>query len=176
MVRVTRSKRRAPSGDVGAFGTDGPRALASTDAPAYLSPAARKEWESLIAACNEPDKPPRFLITDSATLASYCFHCANFAHASRQLRRGLVVKVEDGTRRNDYFNIAKESAQQMRLLAVELGLTPASRPRVHRPRETTPAVAQGASAAGAQGVATAAQAAPPAPPPGSRLGRLKIVG
>ena len=135
MSKQAGSKKRAPSGDVAAFGTFAVAALTAADCPSHVAPAARAEWQRLISLHNGPDAAPRFLASDRICLTTYCELWSDYLDARAQCRGRIVTGKPGEESRSSWHMAAIDLQRQLRLLAVEMGLTPASRPRVHRPGE-----------------------------------------
>jgi len=154
-----RSKVRGSSGSVGAFGSPGSRPLTLEDVPDRFGDAGRREWGYLVAEGNPPDQPAKLLITDRALAEHWCDLRVDYLAArARITEMNLVLKKGDELVANKYFDIAHRCQQQLRLLAVEMGLSPASRPRVHRPP------------------ATVVNTEPSTPPPPDPFAGLRLVG
>ena len=105
---------------------------ASAAAPAWLDPVAKGEWRRVA---------PELLATgvllalDRVMLASYCATYARWRAAQDQItEHGLTYETTTINGRqvkaNPAVAIAASASQQMRLLATEFGMTPASRSRV----------------------------------------------
>lgn len=108
--------------------------------PFELSARAREEWDRVVPELSRLSivKP-----IDAATLAAYCEAFATFVAATADIQaRGLVVEnrsvKKDGTEStwftaNPSVGIQKSSSAELRALASEFGLTPASETKVAKP-------------------------------------------
>jgi P27 family predicted phage terminase small subunit len=99
-------------------------------APTYLSEEARIEWERVVVEL----RAARIItVLDLGLVAGWCSAWADFVTAERQLRQeGLVVDSRDrGPVRNPWTMIKSKAIEQMIRIGSELGMSPASRPRLH---------------------------------------------
>jgi P27 family predicted phage terminase small subunit len=103
--------------------------LGTPEAPAFLSPTERQEWDRIV-----PLLMAAGLLTelDRAVVSLYCVAYARWLDAEAHLRQfGTVVrKVRGGQGPSPYLRVANTAYAQMRALANELGLSPASRSRL----------------------------------------------
>lgn len=161
--KPTRSKRRGASGEVLPFGTAGARALTVDDMPSHFGQSAGDKWAELIATHNADPAAPKLLLSDREVCAAYCDLWGDYTSARRMITEVTLALRNDGGQiePNPYLAIAHRAQQQLRLLAVELGLTPASRPRVHRGDADEPP-------------AVPAPQSPSEPPGPSKLSRLRL--
>jgi P27 family predicted phage terminase small subunit len=129
----TSSKKRPLSGAAPSFGQDDARALSVDDCPDHLSDVGKMEWARLIADRNPPGRPPRLLVSNRVIACQWCDHWSDYVAARKALDGKLILKSEGAVYENTLLAISRRTAQQMRLLGVEMGLTPASRPRMEPP-------------------------------------------
>jgi len=104
------------------------------DCPPELSPAARQEWNRLVATLG----PLRVLThLDRAALAAYCAAYALWAEATEAVQKfGVMVKSPSGFPiQSPYVSIANRQAEIMMRISAEFGFTPASRGRISAPPE-----------------------------------------
>ena len=99
-------------------------------APDHLNDEAKAEW----ARVGE-DLAALGLVTaiDRAVLAAYCVAWARWVDAEEKLLEfGPVVKATNGSvSPSPYLSISNKAQEQMLKTAVEFGMTPSSRTRVH---------------------------------------------
>lgn len=104
--------------------------------PDWLSAAAREEWERIV-----PEMVKLGIISglDTIVVAQYCETVADWIDARRQLnehQRTVKYTSGEGAAKKEHvqvsawYSIAKQLGQEVKKLAAELGLTPASRPSV----------------------------------------------
>ena len=98
-------------------------------APAFLKGAAKREWARIIRvykACNVLTR------LDRAELASYCSSYALWIWAEEEIRKhGPTFTTPNGyQQQTPAVGICNRAKAEMRKSAGELGLTPASRPRL----------------------------------------------
>ena len=108
------------------------------DPPEVLSEDARIEWDRL---ATELDDLGLLTAIDMALLALYCQAFGDWKDARRQIEAtGMVVRAPSGYPMvNPYVTIANKAIEQMRTLATEFGMTPASRSRISvQPKRQTP--------------------------------------
>lgn len=94
------------------------------------------EWERLARTFRA--EPGRFTEGDRAALSAYCTFWADFIDADRDIqeRGGMVPgrssadEASDRLVKNPSVAAKREASQQLRLWAVQLGLTPGSRARI----------------------------------------------
>jgi P27 family predicted phage terminase small subunit len=114
------------------------------DCPAHLDLDAKKEWTRLAPIL---DRLGMLTIVDGAALAAYCQMYSRWAKAERAIKKhGITMETENGTVRRPEVSIAREALHQMRQFAMEFGLTPASRSRVHGATPPLPNPAHGTHA------------------------------
>ena len=118
------------------------------DMPAGLSEAAQKEWHKLLHVL----RPTRVLtIADGLNLAAICYTYDVFMQANEDVKTfGVQIKHpvmgrkgtdEEGTvvgyiaKKNPAVAIANEALKTMKSYMVEVGLTPASRSKLHVEKE-----------------------------------------
>jgi P27 family predicted phage terminase small subunit len=104
--------------------------LGTPDPPTFLSPTERHEWDRIV-----PVLLAAGLVTalDRAAVSLYCVAWARWIDAEAHLRQfgTLVRKPRGGQGASPYLRVANTAYGQMRALANELGLSPASRSRIH---------------------------------------------
>lgn len=100
-------------------------------APAWLPAEAKDEWRRIIPALTAR----RILTeTDMATVESYCLAVGTVRRAQATIaREGDTVETAQGSKRHPAFTTMTQMMAEMRRLAAELGLTPASRNKAGRP-------------------------------------------
>lgn len=110
--------------------------------PPGLSTAAQDEWRRILPILS---KMRVLTVADSATIAGYCQSFADWIAAQSDVREhGLLIEepmtnrmgeiVGHRLKKNPALTIANELKKAYRAFASDLGLSPASRTRVH----TTP--------------------------------------
>jgi P27 family predicted phage terminase small subunit len=104
------------------------------ECPPELSQAARAEWDRLTG---ELGKFRIITALDRAALASYCSAYGMWLEATQAVRtHGLMVKSPSGYPvQSPYVSIVNRQAEIMMRIASEFGFTPASRSRIHTPKE-----------------------------------------
>lgn len=118
---------RAPGKDSGGRDVPTPPAFKRIppNPPSWMSKEAKAEWKRVVPelARLELLKP-----VDRAALTVYCETWATWVDAIREVRRtGMSITTETGaTKRNPAISAAIESANQLRGMAQEFGLTPSS--------------------------------------------------
>lgn len=110
-------------------------AASAPHAPEHLEPIAREKWAELV-----PDLARSGLLQarDAVTLETYCQVYARWREAEDRIRKvkelggaGLIVKTPNGYPSiSPWLVISNKCVEQLRALAVELGLTPSARARV----------------------------------------------
>ena len=97
--------------------------------PPELSPAAKDEWNRIIAELVELGLMTRL---DRAALAAYCQAYAMWSDAIQAVQKfGPLVKSPNGYPQvSPYLAIANKQAEIMIRIASEFGFTPASRSRI----------------------------------------------
>ncbi len=102
---------------------------ASVDPPAFIEGEALDKWREMVAELH-----PLGLLTsiDVDSLAFYCVLYARWRKAERIVKdKGEVIKTVGGNIiQNPYLAIANRCLKEMQRLAVQFGLTPASRSRI----------------------------------------------
>ncbi|QDM27567.1 phage terminase small subunit P27 family [Tardiphaga sp. vice304] len=96
-------------------------------APAWLSRLGKAEWKKVATILVE-----RRHLTDAdlGTLAAYADAVAQLAESTQIVNReGMVIETKAGLRKHPAISIQMNARNQIRQLAVELGLTPVSRSR-----------------------------------------------
>jgi len=118
-----------------------PPPLEVLEAPPWLDPAAREEWQRLAPLLGQLGI---VTATDADALAAYCVAWVTWKEATKKLREGgLVVKTDDGKPVvSPYVKIAHLAMAHCARLLVELGMTPSARARV-QVRPDAPATAAG---------------------------------
>ena len=104
-----------------------PEAIEDLDAPDWLSPDAKAEWDRVM-----PILADRRILTDAdlGSLENYCIATGCVREMDRHLQEyGYVLVSEGGMKRNPAVGIQSDAMTRARLLAGELGLTPVSRAR-----------------------------------------------
>ncbi len=101
--------------------------------PRGIDKVARKQWEYLAAELHRCGLLTRI---DRPSFELYCSYYGMYADAQEKLRnQPLVIAVPDSTggtrpRPNPYFDISLRAGRMMMSIAVEFGMTPASRSRI----------------------------------------------
>ena len=99
--------------------------------PPHLDDAAKKEWKRV---SKELEAVGLLTSVDRAALAAYCAAWSRWVNAEEQIQKfGTVIKSPKSGYpvQNPYVGIANTALDQMRKWAVEFGLTPSSRSRIH---------------------------------------------
>jgi P27 family predicted phage terminase small subunit len=125
-----------------------PRPDAGTpDMPEGLSDAAEAEWQRILPILA---KMRVLTVADSSTIAGYCQSRADWLEAQAEIAlygitvaEPIVSRAGDvlGERRkkNPAVTVASDAKKMMRAFASDLGLSPASRTRVHsQPEDAKP--------------------------------------
>ena len=98
--------------------------------PEHLGAEARGEWKRVA-----PKLAELGVLTevDRTTLAAYCQAWDRLVKAERELaKNGMVTARKDGYLLvSPWVTIANQASKEMRAYAVEFGLTPAARSRLH---------------------------------------------
>lgn len=110
-------------------------AMKTPPAPDHLDPVARDKWDELapdlyVAGVLQP--------RDGPILETYCQVYARWVEAERKIRKakdeghlGVIIKTPNGYPAiSPWLVISNKCVEQLRALAVELGLTPSARARV----------------------------------------------
>lgn len=96
--------------------------------PGWLNAEAKSEWRRV---CQKLADMGILQTTDRSMLAGYCSAYSRWRTAEEVLNEdGLTQSARHGREARPEVKIARESLQQMRSLAVELGLTPKARTSV----------------------------------------------
>jgi len=96
--------------------------------PEWMSDEGREEWLRVLPVlyCERRTLAQ----VDLGVFAVYCEAYGTVVQATRQIREeGLTFKGPSGLKRNPAIGIRDAAANQVRQMAAELGLTPASRGR-----------------------------------------------
>lgn len=114
-----------------------PKPSGSPTCPTWLSAEAKAEWKRVVASM----PAEVFKVTDRAVLAAFCQAWSDYHEAVAEMRQiPKVYETEKGYQgQSPWVNIASKSADQMRKLAVELGLTPSARVRLNGISDAKPA-------------------------------------
>lgn len=107
--------------------------------PSGLSAAAQDEWTAVIPILR---KMGVLTVADGATIAGYCQSRADWLRAQAEIEEYGVTVAEPITNRmgepvghrrkkNPAVTVASDAKKMMRAFASDLGLSPASRTRVH---------------------------------------------
>jgi len=99
--------------------------------PEFLNDEARAEWARV---CPLLFKARVITELDRAIFASYCEAWATYVQACRDVAKFGTVLVSAKTKQayqGPWVNVRSMADKQMRACAVELGLTPSSRTRIH---------------------------------------------
>src|SRR6266481_7184387 len=126
LLRGNPGKRRLP--------TDEPQPLIAETCPpppSFLNAYAADEWRTVA-----PQLHAMRLLTrvDAAMLSGYCLSYSRWRSAEEALARmarhdehtdALLIRADEGVRRNPLIKIAQDAARDMRRFANEFGLTPA---------------------------------------------------
>ena len=101
--------------------------------PTWLDKDAKREWKRIVPLLNEHGMLSK---CDRATLAVYCQAYAEFKHATQMLKaEGRVTTAPSGyTQQHPYVVIQNKAIQVIKAFALEFGLTPGARGRVHVPK------------------------------------------
>ncbi|MEA1831730.1 phage terminase small subunit P27 family [Methylobacterium durans] len=94
-------------------------------APSWLPEEAKDEWRRVL-----PSLIQRRILTDTdmATVESYCLAVGTIRRCQITIaREGDTVETNTGSKRHPAFQTLGQMMTEMRRLAAELGLTPASR-------------------------------------------------
>lgn len=113
----------------------GPRPRAGRPtSPPHLDPAARAEWDQLVAILDEMGILSAAL---GPALTLYCLAFSRHALACKDLATsGLTIETDlGGVKANPAAAIAKGAEATMARMLAEFGLTPASRSRVAVPTD-----------------------------------------
>jgi P27 family predicted phage terminase small subunit len=108
-----------------------PKFSGTPTCPKHLNKGARAEWKRISAELSAAG-----LLTnvDRAALAAYCAAYSRWTEAEDSLAKfGLVIKTPKSGYPipNPYVGIANTALEQMRRWAVEFGMTPSARSRIH---------------------------------------------
>ena len=105
--------------------------------PSHLDAEARSEWKRISVDLARLGLVAKI---DRAMLALYCQTWSRWVEAERELKRGgLTVSSPNGYNiPSPYVSIATTAAKDLRGLASEFGMSPASRTRVKAEKPTAP--------------------------------------
>jgi len=122
--------KRKPRAKKGA--DSAPSIGSGSDAPAWLTPAARIEWHLVEPSLKEPLRPEQL-----SSFACYCQSVADYQWSVATLEEeGRTVMPPNGIpMEHPAAKIKRDAMQRIRQFGVEFGLTPASRARVPDPPE-----------------------------------------
>jgi P27 family predicted phage terminase small subunit len=99
--------------------------------PKHLDKAAKAEWKRVAA---ELTAAGLLTTVDRAALAAYCSAWSRWIGAETNIQKfGTVIKSPKSgfPIQNPYVGVANTALDQMRKFAVEFGMTPSSRSRIH---------------------------------------------
>ena len=101
--------------------------------PNWLDKDAKREWKRIVPLLNEHGMLAK---CDRTALAVYCQAYAEFKHATQMLKaEGRVVKSSTGyEQQHPYVVIQNKAIQVIKTFALEFGLTPGARGRIHPPK------------------------------------------
>lgn len=106
--------------------------------PEGLNEIAQKEWEKMTL---ELSKIGMLTTVDTSQLAMYCNEVGNYWECER-LRRGVVAEDESDEAQEsaskfykNYFDMAQKHLKAAKDIAIQFGLTPASRTRISIPKK-----------------------------------------
>jgi P27 family predicted phage terminase small subunit len=104
-------------------------AISAPPRPAFLVKEAKREWDRIVPELEALGMISRI---DLACLAGYCVAFGRWCDAERELKRhGVLVTTPNGhTQPSPYLSIANKALEQLNKLVIQLGLSPASRPKV----------------------------------------------
>lgn len=101
------------------------------ECPEHLDEAAREEWYRVVGDLHSSGVLTR---VDRAVLAAYCSCYALWADAEAKIQKsGVLLKDKDAEKVyvNPYVHVRNNALRQMHAFASELGMSPASRSRLH---------------------------------------------
>lgn len=101
--------------------------------PSWLPTEAKDEWRRIL-----PPLIKRRILTDTdlATVESYCLAVGTVRRCQAAIAdEGDTVSTKEGVKRHPAFTTMAQMMSEMRRLAAELGLTPASRNKAGKPPE-----------------------------------------
>lgn len=101
-------------------------------APRFLDPIAKVEWRRVGRELFEVGLLTR---VDRAALAAYCQTYSRWVQAEKEIvDDGLTVRGAQGqVVKNPVVTIAEKALEQMKVYAIEFGMTPSSRSRIKLP-------------------------------------------
>jgi P27 family predicted phage terminase small subunit len=101
--------------------------------PSWLPPEARDEWKRVLPSLIER----RVLTTtDMGSVETYCLAAGTVRRCQETLAaEGDTIETNTGRKRHPAFQTLFQAMTEMRRLAAELGLTPASRMKAGKPPE-----------------------------------------
>jgi P27 family predicted phage terminase small subunit len=99
------------------------------ECPPELGPAARQEWQRIVAELIAKGVLSRF---DRLPLAAYCTACALAMEAAEMVHKhGAMIKSPNGfPMQSPYLSHLNQQVATMMKIASEFGFTPASRSRI----------------------------------------------
>ena len=105
--------------------------------PEHLNIDARREWRRLAA---ELTAAGLLTVVDRAALAMYCQCYARWVEAERALKKESLIDITNKGNRiqNPLIGIANRAMELMLKAAVEFGMTPSARSRLHVEPPQTP--------------------------------------
>lgn len=104
--------------------------------PAGLGAIARREWNRLAKLLHQKKLLSQL---DRGVMELYCQTYESWQEATRVIRRdGLWIKTANGMIPHPLIRAVDKYAQQLRLTAQQLGLSPAARMRMVLPEEEKP--------------------------------------
>jgi P27 family predicted phage terminase small subunit len=105
--------------------------------PTHLNKTAKAEWKRV---SKELADSGLLTSVDRAALAGYCVAWARWVDAELHLEKDgvIIAGAMGGTVRNPWLIVATQSLDLVRKFAVEFGMTPSSRARIHVETPTKP--------------------------------------
>lgn len=123
-----------------------PPAVDAVPAPRHLNAVAAAEWHRLVVQFRALGI---FSTLDAGLLESYCISYGRAVKAERRLARTggeVITNVAGNLVDNPWARVSQRERENMRKLAAEFGMSPASRPRIGR--EAADPLPQGAPTGG----------------------------
>lgn len=112
--------------------------------PAHLSPAAQKEWKTIVPALARLGILAQ---VDAEALAAFCMTYARWIDAEAEIARTGILVIEpvvvDGQqigeryKKNPAVTVSHDCLRLMKSFLVEYGMTPASRTRIRMEQKPT---------------------------------------
>jgi P27 family predicted phage terminase small subunit len=97
--------------------------------PADMDDEAKAVWRRVVKVMGPTGT---IKLSDADALRCYCEAVSRYAVAARlYAQSGPLVKTRNGITKNQLHQIVRENADQVRLFARELGLTPSARSGLH---------------------------------------------